>query len=108
LKGCSEAQEYEIADLIENRIIFSDPAAINIRVGHSYQVGDNNVGIDADMGVSPEYSTCYAARRLARIKRAPVPAKRNLDELFQKVISSDYEFDEELAIAVLLHAIDND
>jgi len=69
LKGCSADEKYEIADLIENMIIFKDPGAIigNIKVDSSYDVGGRAfIGVDNETGIRPETANCYAMRKLAR------------------------------------------
>ena len=109
LQGCSEDQEYEIADLIENMILFTQPGAVlgHIRNAHLFEIGDTAVGIDG-ISFRPEEVNCYAARRLARINPIPVPQQQNLDAFFDGVISgslADYQFDDKLKMGLLVYGI---
>jgi hypothetical protein len=77
LKGCSEDQEYEIADLIENMIVFTKPEVVlgHMRVAYLYEVGDSAVDIDETIP-KPEEVNCYAARRLAKSIRSKCRSRK--------------------------------
>jgi hypothetical protein len=109
LKGCSEDQEYEIADLIENMIVFTKPEVVlgHMRVAYLYEVGDSAVDID-ETSLKPEEVNCYAARRLAKLDPIEVPQQKNLDAFFEGVIGgslADYQFDEKLRMGILVYGI---
>jgi hypothetical protein len=110
LQGCSEDQECEIADLIENMVLFTNPAAIlgHMRSAHLYEIGDTGVDI-YETSLRPEEVNCYAARRLASINPIPVPQQQNFDAFFDGIITgslAEYQFDERLKMGILVYGID--
>ena len=107
LKGCSENHECEISDLLENLIVFTTPQAILDKIrGTDYcEVGYSAADLH-ETGLYPEQA-CFATKRVARIQPVQVPQQRNLEDFFQAVIGSKYEFDEPLGMGALLYGIGN-
>lgn len=107
LKGCSEDHECEISDLLENLIVFTAPQAIldQIRGTDYCEVGYSPADLH-ETGLYLEQA-CFATKRVARIQPVQVPQQRNLEDFFQAVIGSKYEFDEPLGMGALLYGIGN-
>jgi hypothetical protein len=108
LKGCSEDHECEISNLLENLIVFSTPQAIldNIRGTDFCEVGYRGAADLHEAGLYPEQA-CFATKRVARIQPVQVPQQRNLEDFFQSVMASEYDYDEPLGMGALLCGIDN-
>jgi hypothetical protein len=107
LKGYSEDHEREISDLLEKLIAFTTPQAIldQIKGADYYEIGHSAPDLH-EMGLHPKQA-CFATKRVARIRPVQVPQQRNLEDFFQAVIGSKYEFNKPVGMGALLYGIGN-
>jgi hypothetical protein len=116
LKVCSEDHECEISDLLENLIVFPSPQAILDRIrGTDYCESATAlvtftrwVSIPSRRALqlsgwqefSPSKSPQFGLMGIGCIDPEG-PQQRNLEDFFQTVIGSKYEFDEPLGMGAL-------